>query len=89
MASELLLWGSGNLGVVLIEGAVSGHPHKGNRITRFVTYQSQNGSTMSRGRAAVLPRSTANRRQKGGSKPLLSIRWLGQRSLGFPAEWSF
>ena len=40
-ASELPLWGSKILRVILIEGAVSIHSLKRNKITRFITQKSQ------------------------------------------------
>lgn len=69
----------------VVDSAVSGHSHKGSKVTRFITYGSQQwgcGCIMSGGRAVLRPRSGE---QDTGSRgvALLLIRWLGQRSLTF------
>lgn len=48
-ASRLPSWGNKNHGVILIEGTVSIHSHKGSNITRFITGPRDGGG----GRGAI------------------------------------
>ena len=62
-ASEPPLCGSETHRVVLIEGDVSLHPHKGNRVMRLPTSRSQKqGAQRAGGKAVLCLRSQVSRR---------------------------
>lgn len=59
-ASKLRLWRSETYGVVLTEGEVSVHPHKGHRALICITYKSQKqGGTISQGEGSPLSQDTS------------------------------
>lgn len=64
----------------MIEGTVSVHLHKGNKVARSTTYTwgaERVRRRNERGRAVLHPRSPGNEREQG-SKHLLLLRWLGR-----------
>ena len=60
-ASELPFWGSEISRVILMKGTASLHPHKGNKVTRFVFTYSRNrgGGTMSWWKGSPLSKITS------------------------------
>ena len=70
---------------ILFESTISIHSHKRSKVTRFVTYKSENKGAMSQGKGCS-PSQVTSKQERTRWQHLLLIGWLGQWSLLFCQE---
>lgn len=82
--SRRSLWGSRSHRVALIEGAISVHPHKGDRVAEFNTYGSPSYQP-GEGQSSVSGQEWAEDRENGPHMPTVTvfIRWSGTDIITF------
>ena len=84
--SEFPLWGGKNPASFWLKAQLTVCSHKGSKVTRLLFTNPRNrdgerGGTECQEKGSLLSQVTSEQKTEMGRKPLLLIRWLGQRSL--------